>query len=442
MKIGTQFVKPLKTQTNLKMSKTKIQFTTISRALALMVTILLVAFLISCKEEEPPAPEEPPAEQEEEEEERVTLQSLAISNFQPFTVFENEEAVQFSFAGIGSDGKPFSNLKYDLFVNGENIGSKFRFTPEEPGIYEVYAASGDIVSNTVSIDVREQHELEKQEFNLIFHIMHDGESIGEGYNIPYEKISYQMSLLNLAFGNDQLTANSSSPNFTFKLAETDPEGNPLEEPGVVRSKRPSRESSILFEEWMWDHYWDPDDYINIWIGDTKNGYSWGIYPNVTCDMDIIPDGIYCLDNPQEVTYLTGIALELDNLWEGNMVFPHEMGHIFGLFHVFNQDGCNSDADFCKDTFQYHRGDYEANQPTINRVSCEFDHDFVSYNTMDYWAQPSNQRDFSYDQVARMRLIVERGYFIGNNKFVESVLPKQKGIDLSIQKDVSQMLMTW
>ena len=306
---------------------------------------------------------------------------------------------------------------YDLLVNGTPYSSTNKFKTSSPGIYQIQVKSGEILSNVLEVEMREAVEFKIETRFIIFHIVHDGEEIGEGYNISSERIDYQMNLLNKTFEqNNHLTPNSYLSNIKFKLATIDPEGNNLQEAGINRVQRPNVNSKILFEEWMWKHYWDPDFYINVWIGDTGNGYSWGIYPSTQCGEETI-EGIDCTDNEEPDHRIEGIALELDNLYNENWVFPHEMGHLFGLFHIFSGDICNADVDFCPDTLQYNRTLYESNNTNNKRISCN-NKNFISYNIMDYWNQPNGLRDLTYDQIKRIRFIVNHGKWRGAKTFAD------------------------
>lgn len=315
------------------------------------------------------------------------------------------------------------NLDYDIFINGENQGKLTSFSSELAGEYLMYASYDGIVSDTLRIKVRPEKEFPSKEFQIIFHIVHDGEPVGTNLNIPSEIIDREMEKVEYVFSNPEisLTPNSSFPNMSFILATEDPNGNSLAEPGINRVQRPSEEHSILFEDWMWDIYWDPDYYINVWVGETKNEYSYGVYPRVNCETEM--EGISCSDATTP-RHLEGVALNASNLSEHNWVLPHEIGHVFGLFHIFNYE-CGDDPDFVTDTNFYSRSEYENGPVTVTRIDCS-GAVFTSYNIMDYWSQPIAGRDLSYDQRERVRTIVELGRFRG-----------QKDLSDGIPRDMSQ-----
>lgn len=369
--------------------------------------MLAVIGSLSCGSDdgEAPQPEQPVAA------------SLELSISEGYTVAGHAKPLLLSLKALDNEGNELFNPSYTILVNGEEKGRLSTFRSETSGSFELKAVVGTVESNVVLVQVREQQVYQPKTYRIIFHIVHDGEPLGTGYNIPQDRIAYQMELLEKVFEqSSNLTPNSALPNIDFELASIDPEGNMLAEPGINRLQRPDQSASVLFEDWMWGHYWDPDYYINVWVGDTKNGYSWGIYPEFACSEPTLPQGLGCT-SATDVHRLEGIALELDNLYDENWVFPHEMGHVFGLFHIFSGSECSTDVDFCEDTRQYNRVAYE-NTPTAHvRTSCTGD-EFISYNVMDYWQQLNGARDLTYDQVQRIRAVVDHGLWRGGKSLSE------------------------
>ena len=337
------------------------------------------------------------------------LEQLQLQISSNYLTTGKVDRISLEVSGRNDDGSFVPAPEYSLLLNGEDQGQVTSFNLSESGMYEVWAQNGSISSAKDTIYVREDTTYEHHEYHVIFHIVHDGEEIGQGYNLSQQAIDYQMSLLSNVFEDPDisLTENSVYPHLSFKLATIDPDGNTLNEPGIHRLERPTANSTVLFENWMWDTYWDPDYYINIWVGDTQTGYSWGIYPTIDCGADQL-DGIFCTseNDPQE---LEGVALEKDNLWEGNWVLPHEIGHYLGLFHVF-ASVCTGDPDYLKDTRFYNRTSYENSAGSNRRTPCGGGIEYTSYNIMDYWNQPLGGRDLSFDQRSRIRHIVEFGKF--------------------------------
>ncbi len=336
------------------------------------------------------------------------LSSLTLKLSEYYSIVGHPVPVELEVIEYFDNGENGEANDFDVLINGMNQGKLNEVSLLEPGAYQIKAISGEIESNTAILRMREDKVYDVKTFQIVFHIMHDGEEVGTGYNLSTDDINYQMELLESVYEDSDLalTPNSSYSYLDFELATVDPMGVPLAEPGITRQQRPSKEHSILFNDWMWDYYWDPDYYINVWVGDTKNGSSWGIYPWFDCAHQL--SGLGCTENTEPFD-LQGIALEKDNLWDGNWVFPHEIGHYFGLFHIFDMAVCDRDVDYCRDTRQYNRVAYENTASSNTRTSCEHE-TFVSHNIMDYWNQPQGGRDLTYDQRERVRWVVDHGKF--------------------------------
>lgn len=340
------------------------------------------------------------------------IASLELTISDAYAVTEHSKPVVLYVEALDVNGNELFNAPYTILVNGEDKGKLIGFNAIEEERFELQAVAGNVESNTATVKVRERKTYEHKTFQVVFHIAHDGEDIGTGFNISQETIDHQMELLKKVFElSVNLSPNSVRPNISFEMTKKDPEGNTLIVPGVNRFRRPDRDASIEFEEWMWDHYWDPDYYINIWVGETKSGNSWGMQPAFDCSNLDIPRGLRCV-NGTDVDLLEGVFLDIDHFFDGSWVFPHEMGHVFGLTHPFLRNECSRDVDYCEDTRQYDRLAYE-NEPTGNeRVSCTGE-EYTSRNLMDYVVQLNGTRELTYDQVERIRAVIDEGLWRGS-----------------------------
>jgi hypothetical protein len=92
---------------------------------------------------------------------------------------------------------------------------------------------------------------------------------------------------------------------------------------------------------------------------------------------------------------------------------HEMGHFFGLHHVFTYS-CDIDFDYCEDTLTYDRSSYETAMSTfqVKRESCS-NINFSSWNIMDYQEQII-RNSITYNQRERMRSIIIDSKWSGYN----------------------------
>ncbi|MEQ8531018.1 MAG: Pregnancy-associated plasma protein-A, partial [Imperialibacter sp.] len=141
----------------------------------------------------------------------------------------------------------------------------------------------------------------------MIHILHQGETYGEGSNIPLEQVLSQIELLNQDFRrlNSDTTdtreifkAVAADALIEFALAKRDPEGMPTS--GIVRA-RAGKDSYAIGEEDLLQKvsYWPPDKYLNIWVTNLKSGLLGfaqfpvsdliGLKPNIA--NKFLPDGV-------------------------------------------------------------------------------------------------------------------------------------------------------
>jgi len=241
---------------------------------------------------------------------------------------------------------------------------------------------------------------------LIFHIIHNGEAVGEGANISASEINKQVELLNDNYRNKYGYSNDTR--IMFSLADSSPVGSLLEEKGIERVYRPEKffGDGLLDEDknnWVLDLMWDPNRYINIFVFNAADtySYSYSTLPYTTNRFNVPGLKVineYYLYNP--IKRIQGIALNNKHL-SVKYVLTHEMGHYLGLLHVFNESGCDGD-DYCSDTYHYDRSQYVSSKDGYYRTSCSGVR-FISDNFMDYYI--SYQRKFSVEQELRMRYVI-------------------------------------
>ncbi len=307
---------------------------------------------------------------------------------------------------------------FTISLNGDEKGEIKRLWLNEAGTYELQAFYDGEVSNTLQIEVRPKVDYEPAIRTVVFHIIHDGEEWGEGANVNPFRLPLYMDYLNRVFNNSgSSTPNTYAANIKFELARQNPTGAELSEPGIHRFERPDTSASVNYEDWMWQTYWDPDYYINIWVGDLKGGPARGTIPSSSCDEDQRLPGISCL-NTEAPTGLEGIIMSSNFMVASSYdLLAHEMGHMFGLKHVF-LGGCAFDGDHCADTRNYDREKYEEQGSSGLIHPCE-GLSFVGHNVMDYGFSGLNTpEELTYDQVRRIRSIVEFGNWRGRKKLDE------------------------
>ena len=111
---------------------------------------------------------------------------------------------------------------------------------------------------------------------VIFHVIHNGEQVGQGSNLHGDKIMANLEQLNLDFANQSGSMEESAADMQIQFcpAVIDTDGNLLSETGIDRINRNemgwlegpyTRDSTwniIVYET-----IWNPNDYLNIWVLD-------------------------------------------------------------------------------------------------------------------------------------------------------------------------------
>lgn len=211
---------------------------------------------------------------------------------------------------------------------------------------------------------------------LIFHVIHHGEAVGKGCNIAAEQIFAQIDVLNEDFRRRNADANRTLPIFRdvaadtrieFYLAATDPEGNPLPEPGIRRVYFP-RPAGGRLNIGLIDSLikpatiWDPARYLNVWVVDNigQNIAGYAQFPDLSGlgGLPNLPslaerDGVVVRYNRLGSILKTPWALPLreqpvPRRFDRGRTLTHEIGHFLGLLHPFH-NGCTETNDYCEDT---------------------------------------------------------------------------------------------
>ena len=201
---------------------------------------------------------------------------------------------------------------------------------------------------------------------VIVHVIHNGEVLGEGMNIPYEQIVSQIEVLNEDFRRKPDTRGfNDSPvgadaQIEFCLATVDPQGNLLEEPGVNRVNRigagfspPPFSDEYLMATIQPSTIWDPNFYLNIWVSSLSSVDGRGILG--LAQLPYLPnmDGL----NLTRSESTDGVSIHYRVFGRvGDLLEPytfgrtttHEVGHFLGLIHIWGDGNCSVD-DFCDDT---------------------------------------------------------------------------------------------
>ncbi|MBC7651696.1 MAG: T9SS type A sorting domain-containing protein, partial [Deinococcales bacterium] len=272
------------------------------------------------------------------------------------------------------------------------------------------------------VNKRKQNRLPVQNYTLpvIFHIVHNSETQGSGNNIATSRIQAQILQLNKDYANlsGSPYAAAVASGVQFALATKNPTGGLLAEPGIDRINRNTKGwtaspytagyvDSIIKP----NSFWDPSRYINIWLVDMSNE---GILGFATFPGSSSLTG---LDN-SETDETAGLAIDpttvgsifsssscgsSTNPYTLGRTLTHEIGHFFGLRHIWgDQDPAPCSDDFCADTPLHFSENYGKPQhPKANSCGTA---DEMFENYMDY-TDDDIVNTFTADQVDRIQTVL-------------------------------------
>jgi hypothetical protein len=314
---------------------------------------------------------------------------------------------------------------------------------EEAEIRAMYPEKGTITDfeKWLAPRVREYQErrLEKgNEFNgvhripIIFHIIHNGESVGSGYNVSTARINAQINQLNRDFratesgDGDCSSSLGVDSEIEFCPVFINPNGNTLSNPGINRIDRndllfsaPPYSQSYLNSTIKPVTQWDPERYLNIWVvGFNSTLLGFASFPEMS--------GLTGITNPETNAARDGVVIDAKTVYgcgetEGEFrgrTLTHEIGHYLGLRHIWgdgsvtvdgNTISCGSpDApdtcacsldDFVTDTPNHGRANYDC---PSGRTSCNSNDQITNY--MDY-TDDTCMRQFTQEQKDRMKTVL-------------------------------------
>lgn len=258
---------------------------------------------------------------------------------------------------------------------------------------------------------------------IIFHIIHDGEEVGDGDNLSSDLIYAQLDQLNADFRREPGTSGfnnnpvGADTNIEFALALLDPEGNLLEEPGINRIDRNDKNwtappydginSNYIDEIIKPESYWNPDLYFNFWSMNLPGDFQgYAQFPSLSTLGGMPEDGGAAETDGIVVVSRSIGSSELPNprglsYYDEGKTATHEVGHWLGLRHIWGDGGCGVD-DFVDDTPL--QGFSSSGCPS-DQDSCTGDSvpDMVE-NYMDYSADRC-MNTFTLGQKARMETVM-------------------------------------
>lgn len=197
---------------------------------------------------------------------------------------------------------------------------------------------------------------------VVIHIIHNGEPVGTGANIPDEQVFSQLRVLNEDFNRlNADTVNTPAAfqgvagklDIEFVLAKQDPEG--LATSGIVRVNG-GRSGWTVADNYTIKalSYWPAEQYFNIWVvnqTDTYLGYAQEpestLPGSENASTNRLTDGVvishHAFGSSDDGPF------DLDPDFDKGRTTTHETGHFLGVRHIWGDDtGCTG-TDYVTDT---------------------------------------------------------------------------------------------
>lgn len=357
-----------------------------------------------------------PAEIKEEEDLTLSKNNLSLSGGQEVGKIVISSNTAWKITGEAdwlTFNKTNGNGNDTLVVTVEaNFDAKLRSA-------DFYVASEEITERLVI-----KQEAYIYRIPVIFHVLY-ADASDTLQNLKADRIREMVEGANAIYRNRK--GNSTDILTELVLAETTPDGKALAETGIERIVWP--QAGMNEREFMRSTnpeyrklLWDLKAYINVFIftfmedGKMATNSGRASLPYTTSDTPLegLTNGDYYVINPDErPDYVHSICInnryaysDLPN-FDIIKTFAHEMGHYWGLRHVFSDSDC-SGSDYCDDTPNYNRAAYESwfgmhsgedYSVTCKRTSCE-GITFESTNLMDYFV--GSREEITPDQFKRIR----------------------------------------
>ncbi len=255
---------------------------------------------------------------------------------------------------------------------------------------------------------------------VIFHIIHNGEAVGTSPNLAATAFSQQILQLNKDFANlsNSQYAVSANTGIQFVLAQKNPGGTTLAEPGIERINRNTSGWTDYSTTGWTNTYidatvkpgsiWDASKYFNVWIipnivNSTSVLLGFSTFPTLST-LSGLGSGETATNAGVVVSTLSiGSSFSPNgcgNSYGLGKTLSHETGHFFGLRHIWGDADCGDD--FCGDTPIH----FEANNgvPTHPKSNSCGTADEMFENYMDY-TDDIVLNTFTSNQADRMQTVM-------------------------------------
>ncbi|MCU0352263.1 MAG: M43 family zinc metalloprotease [Cytophagales bacterium] len=251
---------------------------------------------------------------------------------------------------------------------------------------------------------------------VVVHIIHNGEAVGAGRNLSQAQVQAQIAVANEDFRRLPNTRGFNTDprgddmEIEFCLAAVDPQGRTMAEPGIdrVRGSRASYTRDQVEGELKPNTIWDPNRYINIWVldfaGESELLLGYAQFPSQS-GLGGLPDNGGAANTDGVVVRHTSFGSAdkgsfpvLQAPYNLGRTLTHELGHFFGLRHIWGDGNCGND--FVDDTPTQQSESRGCQQ---GRVSCGATNMVENY--MDY-SNDACLNIFTRGQKLRMLAVLE------------------------------------
>lgn len=222
------------------------------------------------------------------------------------------------------------------------------------------------------------------EIPVIIHIIHEGETVGEGNNIPTERVISQFEALNADF-NGSIHPQGADVDIYFCPVDRAPDGTLLPEAGINRIDRNSKgftaspyNQGYVNQTIKAATIWDPYRYMNIWVCNMSGSLlGFAEYPVGTTLMDL--DGNATDQDDGVVINTKAFGNDPGSLpspYNLGRTTTHEVGHYLGLHHIWGDAACGND--YCEDTPQAEDAHYGCPPEPFSCNSVDMYENYMDY----------------------------------------------------------------
>ena len=247
---------------------------------------------------------------------------------------------------------------------------------------------------------------------VVVHVLHNGEQIGESYNLSQQRIERQIEILNEDFRRKEGTRgfnnhpDGADARIEFVLAKQTPNGevsNGIVRVDISEADNPY-ERSHSADYYSGYSYWDPTRYLNIWttpLGDIPDCIVLG--QSTHPDIEIPGSHLFTPISIAEGVIINALHFgesDIDCHARFGRTLTHEIGHFFGLLHPWGARHDCEHNDYVEDTpavddYVYGRDEY---------IGCGGEEVMIG-NYMHY-SHDEVMNIFTKGQVERMHYVIE------------------------------------